>query len=101
MKKLEDLRMSAPLVDVFRNDMSVILHGDCLTALREHVSDGSVDLVFADPPYNIGKSFGRFRDRWPSDKAYAEWCYEWLAVCLRKLKDNGSLYVMTSTRISY
>ena len=36
------------------------------------VDDESVDLIFADPPYNIGKLFGKFRDSWPSDSTYAE-----------------------------
>ena len=62
------------------------------------VEDGSVDLIFADPPYNIGKRFSQFLDKWPSDVEYAKWCESWLAVCLRKLKDCGSLYVMTSTQ---
>lgn len=77
--------------------MTTIYHGSCLDVLPT-IADGTVDLIFADPPYNIGKSFGQFRDRWPSDQAYAEWCYSWLTLCLRKLKDTGSLYVMTSTQ---
>ena len=60
--------------------------------------DESVDLVFADPPYNIGKRFGDFADRWPSDEAYAAWCRGWLEQCIAKLKPHGSLYVMTSTQ---
>ena len=74
-----------------------IYHGDCLNALQD-VRDGSIDLVFADPPYNIGKLFGEFKDSWPSDKSYAEWCYSWLDLCIKKLKPTGSLYVMTSTQ---
>lgn len=61
------------------------------------VPDGSVHLIFADPPYNIGKSFGTFRDKWPSDRAYSEWCHNWLAICLQKLRPDGSMFVMTST----
>ena len=76
---------------------ATIYYGDCLTALLD-VPDESVDLVFADPPYNIGKRFGEFKDVWPSDSAYAEWCYRWLELCIRKLKPTGSLYVMTSTQ---
>ncbi len=66
--------------------------------LTDQVADGSVNLLFADPPYNIGKSFGEFKDKWPSDEAYAEWCYRWLEVCLKKLTPNGSMYIMTSTQ---
>lgn len=74
-----------------------LYHGDCLEALQD-VADGSVDLVFADPPYNIGKQFGSFKDIWASDNEYAEWCFSWLALCIQKLKPSGSLYVMTSTQ---
>ena len=83
---------------VFSNDTTTILHGDALDCLRCVVPDNSVDLIFADPPYNIGKRFGGFHDRWPSDAAYAEWCYQWLDLCIAKLKSSGSLYVMTSTQ---
>lgn len=78
--------------------LTTIFHGNCLDVLREQIPDNHVDLIFADPPYNIGKFFGEFHDKWPSDEAYAEWCYSWLEVCLQKLKDTGSLYVMTSTQ---
>ena len=74
-----------------------IFLGDCLANLAS-IEDRSVDLIFADPPYNIGKKFGAFVDTWPSDEQYAEWCYAWLAMCLRKLKPCGTLYVMTSTQ---
>ena len=54
--------------------------------------------VIVDPPYNIGKQYGDFKDSWASDRDYAEWCYEWLSLCVKKLKPNGSMYVMTSTQ---
>lgn len=81
----------------FSDGTTTILMEKCESAL-EYVSDESIDLIFADPPYNIGKSFGKFRDKWPSDEEYADWCYGWLGTCLRKLKPSGSLYVMTSTQ---
>jgi site-specific DNA-methyltransferase (adenine-specific) len=62
------------------------------------VIDASVDLIFADPPYNIGKTFGEFHDRWDSDKDYAEWCYQWIELCIRKLTPTGAMYLMTSTQ---
>ncbi len=81
----------------FENSSAKIYLADCLEALSEIV-DRSVDLVFADPPYNIGKKFSNFHDSWPSDREYAEWCYQWLELCIKKLKPTGSLYVMTSTQ---
>lgn len=79
------------------NELSTIYHSDCFDALQE-IKDGSVDLIFADPPYNIGKTFGTFKDSWRSDKDYADWCYLWLDLCIDKLSQNGSIYVMTSTQ---
>lgn len=74
-----------------------IFHGDCLEVLGR-IPNASIDLIFADPPYNIGKKFGDFKDVWPSDASYAEWCYQWLDACICKLKPTGSMYVMASTQ---
>lgn len=84
-------------VQKYESETSTIYQGNCLEALA-HVPDNSVDLIFADPPYNIGKQFGDFKDAWPTDREYAEWCYQWLALCINKLTPAGSLYVMTSTQ---
>ncbi len=84
-------------VNMYQNKTTTIHHGNSLEILTTLVSE-SVDLVFADPPYNIGKRFGDFTDAWPSDAEYAQWCYEWLTQCVRILKPTGSLYVMTSTQ---
>lgn len=75
-----------------------IIHGDALQALKYEVKDNSVDLIFADPPYNIGKNFAGCKDKWNSDEDYLDWCYQWLDLCIKKLKSNGSFYVMTSTQ---
>ncbi|MCC6424220.1 MAG: adenine-specific DNA-methyltransferase [Phycisphaerales bacterium] len=86
------------MTEVFRNDATTIYHGDALDVLKESIADLSVDLIFADPPYNIGKRFGNSRDHWPSDAAYASWCFQWIDLCLKKLKRTGSIYLMTSTQ---
>jgi site-specific DNA-methyltransferase (adenine-specific) len=79
------------------NEAITVYNGDCFPCLAD-IPDQSVDLIFADPPYNIGKQFGEFLDKWPTDHDYAQWCYRWLEVCLEKLKPNGSLYLMASTQ---
>lgn len=81
----------------YSNETATIYLGDCLEVLKK-IDNGTVDLIFADPPYNIGKQFGDFKDLWKSDEAYSNWCYEWLQLCIDKLKPTGSLYVMTSTQ---
>jgi site-specific DNA-methyltransferase (adenine-specific) len=84
--------------NLFEMDGHKIFHGDALQVMREEIPSNSVDLIFLDPPYNIGKKFSGFHDRWPSDEAYAQWAYPCLDECLRLLKKSGSLYVMTSTQ---
>jgi site-specific DNA-methyltransferase (adenine-specific) len=69
-----------------------------IEVLGKNVADASVDLIFADPPYNIGKNFHGRPDRWPSDEAYLAWSYEWINLCLQKLKPHGSFYLMCSTQ---
>ena len=81
----------------FGNNEHKILLGDALLALNE-VEVNSVDLIFADPPYNIGKNFNGKLDKWEKDEDYLNWCYEWLDLCIKKLKPAGSFYVMTSTQ---
>jgi len=83
---------------VFEEDGHAVVWGDVVQTLAEYVPDGAIDLIFADPPYNIGKDFNGRKDRWESDEAYLSWCYEWLDLCIAKLKPNGSLYVMTATQ---
>lgn len=82
----------------YSKDGHTVVHGDTLSLLDDGVEDSSVNLIFADPPYNIGKRFGEFHDRWENDEAYAEWCRQWLEVCIRKLSPDGTLYVMSSTQ---
>lgn len=75
----------------------VIWHGDAVEVL-DSIPDGTCDLVFADPPYNIGKRFKDFHDRWVDDESYARWCQRWLDRCIQKLTPKGSIYVMCSTQ---
>lgn len=75
-----------------------IFHDSALETMRREIVSESVDLIFVDPPYNIGKKFGSFEDVWPSMSAYVKWSKMWLEECLRVLKPSGSMYVMTSTQ---
>ncbi|NJS41894.1 adenine-specific DNA-methyltransferase [Candidatus Gracilibacteria bacterium] len=76
----------------------IIYHGDALEVLRTKVNDASLDLIFVDPPYNIGKKFSQFSDRWPSDAEYVNWAYQWINECIRVLKPTGTMYLMSSTQ---
>jgi len=75
-----------------------IIQGDTLEVLSNEVFDNSIDLIFVDPPYNIGKNFNGHKDKWATDEDYLNWCYKWIDLCIKKLKSNGSMYIMTSTQ---
>lgn len=83
---------------IFENELSRILHGNTVEVLDDQVADASIDLIFVDPPYNIGKTFVNFYDKWPSDQEYATWCYQWIDMCIKKLRQTGSMYLMASTQ---
>ena len=82
----------------YKESNHTIHHGDALEVLRSEIDSDSIDLVFVDPPYNIGKKFSEFKDSWPSDTEYVEWAYQWIDECIRALKPTGTLYLMTSTQ---
>lgn len=71
---------------------NVVLQGDILEKLKLY-PDQSVDLVFADPPYNLDKSYNSYEDE-RSREEYLAWCNAWLDEYIRILKPNGSLYVL-------
>lgn len=83
---------------IFKCDGHKLILGDVLEVLGSEIEDNSIDLIFADPPYNIGKNFNGFKDRWKVESDYLEWSYSWLNLCINKLKANGSLYLMASTQ---
>lgn len=71
-----------------------ILQGDCTERLAE-IEPGSVRLIFADPPYNIGIDYGEGEkaDRLPDGK-YLSWCDQWMRLCRRALAADGSFWVL-------
>ncbi len=74
-----------------------VYQNSCLDILQQ-IPDQSIPLIFADPPYNIGKQFGQSTDRWPSEQAYLDWCYQWLELLIQKLSPTGSFYLMSATQ---
>ena len=89
-------------------DAETIINGDCLEALAR-MPDKSVDLVFADPPYNLQLGGDLHRpdnskvdavddhwDQFASFEAYDAFTRAWLGECRRVLKDEGTLWVIGS-----
>ncbi|HGF4082324.1 adenine-specific DNA-methyltransferase [Escherichia coli] len=79
----------------FGNEAKTIIHGDALAELKKLPTE-SVDLIFADPPYNIGKNFDGLIEAWKED-LFIDWLFEVIAECHRVLKKQGSMYIMNST----
>jgi site-specific DNA-methyltransferase (adenine-specific) len=72
--------------------LGVLFEGDCLEVLT-HIRDESVDTVFADPPFNLGKNYGHKHNDARPDEHYLAWCRAWLDECTRVLKPGGALFV--------
>lgn len=74
--------------------------GDAVELLKE-MPDCSVDLIVADPPYNLGKDYGNNHDLKGFDE-YIEFSKNWLSEAARVLKPTGTIYVFMGVRfISY
>lgn len=84
-------------VEHIGNEQSLVICGDSLEILKR-INDKSINLIFADPPYNIGKDFGNNKDKWENTNEYIEWCKNWIDECFRILKDDGTMYFMTATQ---
>jgi site-specific DNA-methyltransferase (adenine-specific) len=55
-------------------------------------------LVFVDPPFNLGKDYGKGIDDGRPDAAYLAWCSSWIAECVRLLKPGGAFYLFNLPR---
>ena len=84
-----------------------IYNGDCIEILNKTIKKNSIDLVFADPPYNLsgnalkwqgnktGGDWFMVNEKWDkmSDPDYFAFTEQWIKGCHTALKDNGSIYV--------
>jgi site-specific DNA-methyltransferase (adenine-specific) len=82
---------------VYQTDLGQLYQGDCLPFLAS-LPDSSVDMVFADPPFNLGKNYGKgITDQLKADE-YLEWSRKWLSEAVRVLKDGGAIFVFNLPR---
>ncbi|MCG8352907.1 MAG: site-specific DNA-methyltransferase [Chloroflexales bacterium] len=73
-----------------------LICGDAILEMSR-LPDACVDLLIADPPYNLGKDYGNNRDlrAWHE---YEQFTHDWLTQAVRLLKPSGSLYVFMGVR---
>jgi site-specific DNA-methyltransferase (adenine-specific)/modification methylase len=86
---------------------NIIYTGDCLKVIPREIDKDSVDLIFADPPYNLsgnglkwignktGGDWQMVNENWDkmSQKEYLDFTEKWIGACKKALKNNGSIYV--------
>jgi DNA modification methylase len=77
-----------PLMD---KDVNKIIHGDCIQQMQA-LPKGSVDLVFADPPFNIGFEYDVYDDK-REREVYLDWSRSWISAVYRVLKDSGTFWL--------
>jgi site-specific DNA-methyltransferase (adenine-specific) len=86
---------------VLTTALGALYHVDCMKLLGA-VKDASIDAIFADPPFNLGKDYGNGnRGDSLSTPEYLKWCYDWLKECVRTLKPGGALFVYVLPQWGY
>lgn len=68
-----------------------IILGDCLEVIK-NIPDNSVDVTFADPPFNLKKKYNGYKDN-KEFNAYLIWCKQWIHEMVRITKPTGSIFV--------
>lgn len=68
-----------------------ILQGDCLVLFKD-TPDNSIDVTFADPPFNLKKKYSNYRDSLEFQQ-YLNWCEKWIKEMIRITKPTGSIFV--------
>lgn len=76
-----------------------IIAGDCLKVMG-YLPAGTVDLIIADPPYNLDKDYNGRKFSRMSEAEYAEYTDEWMSLAVPLLKDTGTMYVCCDWRSS-
>lgn len=97
-EKYRSLLVFEPTSDLDKLKNHVIC-GDAFSVL-EKLPEKSFDLLFADPPYNLSKTFGAEKFIRTSLDEYEAWLDSWLTLCVRLLKPTASIYICGDWRSS-
>ena len=77
---------------IYSSKLGGLFEGDCLEILP-HIEDETIDTVFADPPFNLKKSYGFNVNDDLSPEEYLSWCRKWIHQCSRTLKKGGAFFI--------
>jgi site-specific DNA-methyltransferase (adenine-specific) len=76
------------IIDRYTNK---IIQGDCLETFK-NIPDNSVDMTFADPPFNLKKGYNSYKDKLEFQE-YLNWCEKWISEMVRVTKPSGSIFL--------
>ena len=68
-----------------------IILDDCIIALKK-IPANSVDVTFADPPFNLKKKYNNYKDN-AQFQEYINWCKLWIKELVRVTKETGSIFI--------
>lgn len=89
--KLTGLALGKDTTEILSKLINQIIEGDSIQVMKE-IPDNSVDMSFADPPFNLNKSYEYYKDDKEVNE-YQAWCKEWLRQMVRITKPTGSIFV--------
>lgn len=78
----------------FTTSRGMVYQADCLRLLAA-LRDESIDCIFADPPFNLGKVYGKLgsvNDELTRDE-YLRWSFRWIDECVRVLAPGGAIFI--------
>lgn len=73
-------------------ELNKIYYEDCIQFMKR-MNPESVDLIIADPPYNLNKNFGNSSDKFSSPEEWFEWSKLWIDESIKILKPTGSIFI--------
>ncbi|WP_375345365.1 site-specific DNA-methyltransferase [Priestia megaterium] len=91
-KEKKDSKQNKSYTLSFETERGKMFQGDCLE-LMEDIEKESLDLIFADPPFNLDKKYESGMNDKISEQEYLRWTEEWVLKCISLLKEGGSFFV--------
>lgn len=93
----KDIVSDDKIVPYFTNSNGQLYNADCVSVMRA-LPEESVDLIFADPPFNLGKVYDPGVNDSLTMSQYMNWTYDWLDECIRIIKPGGRIFIYNLPR---
>lgn len=80
------------MIPILNTPHGKLYEGDCINVMKT-IEDETVDLAFADPPFNLGKLYTSKMNDSIKEEEYLKWCKAWIDEMVRTLKPGGALFL--------